>query len=176
MAQIYDCVPITFYECRFRQVFLHFFKGGFNHVCFIVNEMQGTMEFLVNNVHQLAIITGNESSFEYDFNFQVVEYNFRVHICLVLVIVSPPFMRATNIQFRTAFSAGLMPPLRQTASCRQCLFVFNSAYKIAHNSQFLFSFFGQGHYPVFLPTENTQSVFFLYHRRISAMLPHPIHL
>ena len=27
-----------------------------------------------------------------------------------------PFMRATNIHLRTAFSAGLMPPLRQTAS------------------------------------------------------------
>ena len=28
-----------------------------------------------------------------------------------------PFMRATTFQFRTAFSAGLLPPLRQTASC-----------------------------------------------------------
>ena len=27
-----------------------------------------------------------------------------------------PFMRATTFQFRTAFSAGLLPPLRQTAS------------------------------------------------------------
>ena len=28
-----------------------------------------------------------------------------------------PFMRATTFQFRTAFSAELLPPLRQTASC-----------------------------------------------------------
>ena len=32
------------------------------------------------------------------------------------------FMRATNVQFRTAFSTGILPPLRQTASCRQCIF------------------------------------------------------
>ena len=28
------------------------------------------------------------------------------------------FMRAINVQFRTKFSAGLLPPLRQTARCR----------------------------------------------------------
>ena len=28
-----------------------------------------------------------------------------------------PFMRATTFQFRTAFSAGVLPPLRQTACC-----------------------------------------------------------
>jgi hypothetical protein len=27
------------------------------------------------------------------------------------------FMRVTNFQFRTAFSAWVVPPLRQTASC-----------------------------------------------------------
>ena len=42
-----------------------------------------------------------------------------------------PLLRATNVQFRTTFSAGLLPPLRQTARCVlafyvECLLNFNS--------------------------------------------------
>jgi hypothetical protein len=32
-------------------------------------------------------------------------------------------MRGTNVQLRTSFSAGLLPPLRQTASCVAGIFV-----------------------------------------------------
>ena len=63
-----------------------------------------------------------------------------------------PFMRATNVQFRTAFSAGLLPPLRQTACWRLaflrkcCLFHFhyivglNFVFEVVLNSTTLSAF------------------------------------
>jgi len=44
-----------------------------------------------------------------------------------------PFMRATNVQFCTTFSAGILPPLRQTACCTLAFFA-----KIGYKFRFLY--------------------------------------
>ena len=49
------------------------------------------------------------------------------------------FMRATNVQFRTKLSAGLLPPLRQTASYGQA---FSESVVLLHFAVGLHSIFG----------------------------------
>ena len=70
-----DNRPVTSDECN-GQIVHQVLQGDFYVVFFVVGKMQPTTGSIINDVHQLAVVTGNYSGFDKNFHFQVVEYNF----------------------------------------------------------------------------------------------------